>query len=67
MNEKMNYGDHNQAVNVAISVVKLDFLTWSSMGIDVFLEPALSGYLRNCSIFQPGRLLLDIGRETADF
>ena len=32
-----------------ISAVKLGILTWGSMGIDLFLEPASSGHSKNCS------------------
>jgi len=35
--------------NVFISAVKLGILTWGFMGIVLFLEPASSGHLCNCS------------------
>ena len=43
MKEEISFRDQNrclyQTVNMFISAVKLDILTWGSMGIDSLLEP----------------------------
>jgi len=38
-----------QGVNMFISAVKLGILTWESMGMESFLEPASRGHLKNCN------------------
>ncbi len=34
------------------SAVKLEVLTWGSMGVDLLVEPASSGHQKNCSFWQ---------------
>lgn len=52
--EEIGFTDQNiflqQAVNAFNSAVKLDILTWKSMGSDSLLEYASSGHSRNCSL-----------------
>ena len=55
MNSEIIYTDQNiylhQAVNMFMSAVKFNILTWGSMGIDSLLQPAPSGHSRNCSLW----------------
>ena len=66
MKEEISYRDQNrclyQAVNMFISAVKLDILTWGSMGIDSLLEPqvVVQGTAVFSFILQPRRLLLGV-------
>ena len=64
MKGEISFTDQNrclyQTVNMFISAVKLDILTWGSVGIDSLLEPqvVVQGTAGFGFILQPRRLLL---------